>query len=77
MERMAIELTFECAGKEHVVYCENFEITTTNYVSIDYFDGGYNCVYKASELKSAKMVLRNSVFPDMESYLYWKNAYNM
>lgn len=77
MERMAIELTFERSGKEYVEHCENFKITSTGYVAIDYFDGGYNCVYKANELKGAKMVLKKSVFPDMESYLYWKNAYNM
>jgi len=73
---MAIALTFEHNGKEEIEYCENFEITTTGYVAIDYFDGGYNCVYRKEDLKSAKMELRKSLFPDMESYLQWKNAYN-
>lgn len=76
MERMAIALTFEHNGKETVEYCENFKITTTGYVAIDYFDGGHNCVYRKEDLKSAKMELRKSLFPDMESYLQWKNAYN-
>lgn len=77
MERMCLEVTFNVKGKDVIVYAEKIEITLTGYVSVDHFDGGYNCIYTKEQLKSVRMIQKQSLFQNIEDYLDWKNRLNV
>ena len=57
------------------VYAESFEITTTGYVAINYFDGGYNCAHKAEDIVAVYIAKRESMFKDVETLEYHMNNY--
>lgn len=80
MERTAIKLEF----KKHnsisnaiidTVYCESFYTTSTGYVAVNHFDGGYNCVHKVEDIVCVSMVLKDSTFKDEEDLQNHKEAY--
>lgn len=73
MERMCLEVTFNVKGKDIVEYAEKIKISLTGYVAVYHFDGGYNCIHTKEELKTVRMVQKQSLFNNMEEYLAWKN----
>ena len=77
MERMCLEVTFNVRGKDVIQYAEKIEITLTGYCSVDHFDGGYTCIYTKEQLKSVRMIQKQSLFQNMEDYLEWKNRINV
>ena len=79
MTRTAIKLEF----KKHnslsnkiidTVYCESFHVTSTGYVSVNHFDGGYNCVHKVEDIVCVTMVEKTSIM-DKKSLERHQQAY--
>lgn len=57
------------------VLAESFLITSTGYVAINCFDGGYNSVHKAEDIVSVSIIEKHSVFPDLETLELHKSHY--
>lgn len=77
MERMCLEVTFSVKGKDVITYAKKIEITLTGYVAVDHFDGGFTCIHTKEQLKSVRMIQKESLFQNMEDYLEWKNRINV
>lgn len=77
MERTAIELTIQEKDQRNVLYCEGFRVTATGHLAIDFFDGGYSCCIKLSNLVSVRTVQKHSLFNSMKEVLEWKEKYKL
>lgn len=77
MERTAIELTIQSKDSRSTLYCEGFRVTSTGYLAIDFFDGGYSCCIKLQNLVSVRTVQRHSLFSSMKDVLEWKEKYHL
>lgn len=65
MKRTAIKLEFKAHNSlsnriVHTVYCESFSITSTGYVEVNHFDGGYTCIHKIEDIVCVTMVEKDS-----------------
>lgn len=77
MERTAIELTIQEKDQRNTLYCEGFKVTSTGYLAIDFFDGGYSCCIKLQNLVSVRTVQRHSIFNSMKEVLNWKEKFKI